>query len=275
MQRERILITVKTYPVLSKKYIETVCTAGVREDGSWIRLYPIPFRLLAEEKRYSKYDWIECDVERHSNDPRPESYRPINCEQLRKVGHLGTKDNWHARRHLLLQKVKVYTSLSELTRAAKANEMSLAVFKPTHVLNFRVEAHEERDWDAAKLAAINDKLAQPDLFENNEWRETFTSVNKLPYAFSYRVKDSEGHVSTMRVLDWELGALYWNCLNNSGGDEKAALAKVRQKYQDAFAGTDLHFFLGTTLRFHAVAPNPWTIVGVFPVPHEHQTELNL
>jgi hypothetical protein len=79
----------------------------------------------------------------------------------------------------------------------------------------------------------------------------------------------------MRVLDWELGALYWNCLDTSGGDEKAALVKVREKYCDAFSGTDLHFFLGTTLRFHAVAPNPWTIIGVFPIPHEHQTELTL
>ena len=42
--RERLLVTVKTYPTLSTKYGETVCTAGVREDGSWVRLYPVPFR---------------------------------------------------------------------------------------------------------------------------------------------------------------------------------------------------------------------------------------
>jgi hypothetical protein len=36
MARERILITVKTYPTLSRKYGETVCTACVREDGSWV-----------------------------------------------------------------------------------------------------------------------------------------------------------------------------------------------------------------------------------------------
>jgi len=34
MARERILITVKTYPTLSRKHGETVCTAGIREDGS-------------------------------------------------------------------------------------------------------------------------------------------------------------------------------------------------------------------------------------------------
>jgi hypothetical protein len=46
--REKILITVKTYPVISKKYQETVCTAGLREDGSWVRLYPVPFRTMAD-----------------------------------------------------------------------------------------------------------------------------------------------------------------------------------------------------------------------------------
>lgn len=41
VREERILVTVKTYPTLSQKYGETVCTAGVREDGSWVRLYSV------------------------------------------------------------------------------------------------------------------------------------------------------------------------------------------------------------------------------------------
>ena len=44
VKQERILVTVKTYPTLSRKYGETVCTAGVREDGTWVRMYPVPFR---------------------------------------------------------------------------------------------------------------------------------------------------------------------------------------------------------------------------------------
>ena len=31
MEKQRILVTVKTYPTLSRKYGETVCTAGIRE----------------------------------------------------------------------------------------------------------------------------------------------------------------------------------------------------------------------------------------------------
>ena len=44
MALTKVLITVKTYPTLSAKYDELVCTAGFKEDGTWIRLYPVPFR---------------------------------------------------------------------------------------------------------------------------------------------------------------------------------------------------------------------------------------
>lgn len=42
MAKTKVLICVKTYPTLSEKYDELVCTAGVKEDGSWIRIYPVP-----------------------------------------------------------------------------------------------------------------------------------------------------------------------------------------------------------------------------------------
>src|SRR5450432_1349519 len=78
MAKERILITVKTYPTLSRKYGETVCTAGIREDGSWVRIYPVPFRRLEEEEQYKKFDWIECQLARNSTDVRPETFRPVD-----------------------------------------------------------------------------------------------------------------------------------------------------------------------------------------------------
>jgi len=43
-----------------------------------------------------------------------------------------------------------------------------------------------------------------------------------------------------------------------------AIEKVRHKYMGDFAQTkDLYLFLGTTKRFHNVAPNPFVIVGTF------------
>src|SRR5436190_1884904 len=51
---EKILIWGKTYPELSKKYIETVCTAGVLESGKPVRLYPITYRYLNDGQSFEQ-----------------------------------------------------------------------------------------------------------------------------------------------------------------------------------------------------------------------------
>lgn len=272
MERQRILITVKTYPTLSRKYGETVCTAGLREDGSWVRMYPVPFRRLDEAEQYRKFDWVECRLRRNVVDPRPETFRPVDPADLRPVDHLGTSLRWRERRRIVLQTATVYDRLDTLIAAAKDNVASLAVFRPARVIDFSWEV-EDRDWNPARVREMRERTKQLELFSDNTWRETFNLIPKMPYSFSYRFEDVTGKRSEMQVLDWEAGALYWNCLASTDGDEAAALVKVRQKYLDAFLPTDLHFFLGTTQQFHFIAPNPWVIVGVFPIPHENQPEL--
>lgn len=272
MPRERILITVKTYPTLSRKYGETVCTAGVRADGSWVRIYPVPFRRLDEAEQYRKYDWLECELVRGQKDPRPETHHPADMKQLVPVGHMDTADNWRERRRLLLERAAVHTRLQTIIDGAKANRLSLAVFRPTRVRDFIWEP-EDREWNPAKLAEMRNQAKQGEMFAEEAWRETFEVIPKLPYSFSYQFEDDTGKASELQVLDWEAGALFWKCLRSSHGDEQAALAKVRQKYLDEFTGKDLHFFLGTTQEFHFRAPNPWVIVGVFPIPTENQRTL--
>ena len=271
-KRERILVTVKTYPTLSTKYGETVCTADVREDGSWIRLYPVPFRRLKENEQYRKYDWLECDVIRHTSDPRPESFRPIDTSELEPVGHISTSDRWRERRRILLRSALVYDRLDTVIQAAKANTMSLCVFKPTELLGLLHEA-EDREWDHLKLERIRQMHAQLNLFDDSSWRQTFEVIPKLPYSFSYRFRDATGRISTLQVLDWEIGALYWNCLSMADGDEDMACDMVRQKYLYGFRNTELHFFLGTTQQWQRVAPNPWVIVGVLPIPNDDRFPL--
>ena len=271
-RRERLLVTVKTYPTLSTKYGETVCTAGVREDGSWVRLYPVPFRRLNEGEQYRKYDWLECSLVRHKSDPRPESFRPIDHSELQPVGHLDTADKWRERKRILLDSAHVYDRLDEVIAPAKTNEISLCVFKPTTVTRL-VSEEEDRNWDEAKLRRTRAIHGQLELFEDNDWRKTFEVIPKLPYNFSYRFVDSVGKTSELQILDWEIGALYWHCLHSADGDEAEALAKVRQKYLNQLLTADLHFFMGTTQQWHSVAPNPWVIVGVFPAPHDHRLRL--
>ena len=60
--KQRVLITVRTYPTPSAKSVEASCTAGVTADGQWIRLFPISYRLMAEERQFKKWQWIEVET---------------------------------------------------------------------------------------------------------------------------------------------------------------------------------------------------------------------
>lgn len=273
MPKERVLITVKTYPTLSRKYGETVCTAGVREDGSWLRIYPVPFRRLDENEQYRKFDWIETEFIRNRSDPRPETCHPADIQKMLPVGHMGTEYNWRDRRQLLLKKAKVYDGLEPLMAGAKENRLSLAVFKPAKIRGFIWE-DDEREWNESKVAQMREQTKQTQMFAEDTWRQTFKLIPKLPYAFSYQIEDTAGKKSTMQILDWECGQLYWNCLKRHN-DESVALEKVKAKYLDEFGKRDLHFFLGTTQQFHGFAPNPWVIIGVFAPPHEYQLNLEI
>ena len=159
-----------------------------------------------------------------------------------------------------------------MIKAAHANELSLAVFKPTKILDFIWE-QDEREWDQSKVDKMRSNADQTELFAGDSWRQTFSLMPKLPFKFSYRFADVDGKESEMQILDWEAGQLFWNCLKAADGNERVALAKVREKYMDQFLKTDLHFFLGTTKEFHSWATNPFLIIGVFPIPHERQFDL--
>ena len=141
-----------------------------------------PFRRLSQEEQYRKFDWIECKLSRHSSDPRPESFRPINESDLQSVGHIDTSNNWSERRRVILQNAPVYDKLDDLIRGAKNNHVSLATFKPTRLLDF-VHEDEEREWNPKRLQQMQQHYAQFDLFSDNEWRRTFKIIPKLPYSF--------------------------------------------------------------------------------------------
>lgn len=260
MPLTKILITVKTYPAISTKYDELVCTAGFREDGSWVRIYPIQFRQRPYHEQYSKYEWIELDLVKNTSDPRPESYRPVSHNHtINVLGKIPADGNaWIERRKIVLG--KVYSNLRQLIGESKNRVLctSLAVFKPTKIIDF-IWKEVEREWPKNKLAHFQ----QLNLFQTSVSNK-LEVVRKLPYKFSFVFEDDQGVRSTMMIEDWETGELFWNCLRGSEGDEAKACADVRKKYFDNFARTkDLHFFLGTTLVNHFVARNPFIIIGTF------------
>lgn len=256
-----VLITVKTYPQLSNTYGEVVCTAGFCQK-KWIRLYPIPFRAMPLDKQYRKYHWITLDLMRNYKDFRIESYRPIKEVETISIGSkIGTDKSWAERKNYAL--AEVFTSLSELINLAHQDKRSLGTLKPKEIIDFKIE-EQEREWGKEQ----RDKLRQYNMFDLDEHGDGKLRkvVDKLPYKYSYVfLSEGDDKPRTLMIEDWEVGALYRNCLRDCGGNEAEANRKVRAKYLDDFSQKDLYFFMGTT-QLHHYSGSPFIIVGVFWPP---------
>jgi len=103
MQKQRLLITVMTYPHPSTKYDELICTAGITENLEWVRLYPVNYRYRPVEQQFRKYQWIDVNLEPGgaSNDNRKESRKP-DLSSISLVGkRLGTDNDWRERRAII------------------------------------------------------------------------------------------------------------------------------------------------------------------------------
>jgi hypothetical protein len=274
MPKTKVLITVTTYPLPSRSYDELVCTAGILENGEWIRIYPIPLSFLFDLKGSGKvnnvkYTWIELELDKRKDDFRPESYSPkyYDFRDLTVHKRIGTESNWQLRKEICLQ--KVYTNLSELIESSKApSNTSLATFKPKVILGLEVE-EDEREWkDEWK-----EIRKQGDLFTGETNPEIL--IPKLPFKFYYRFIDDAGRSSRLMIEDWEIGALFWNCLNAANGNEIIALNKVKDQYESNFIkNKEVYLFLGTTKEWHMRrSKNPFVIIGVFYPKKDKQGKL--
>lgn len=284
MPRLKILLTVTTYPLPSRSYDELVCTAGVLEDGTWIRIYPIPLSFLLDLKHSGKvnnvkYTWIELDLNKRTDDFRPESHSPKHYDFRDIVIHeprLDTAGNWLKRKEYCLK--KVYTNFDKLIADSKApTNVSLATFKTTAITGFEWE-EDEREWKDEWVEIRK----QTDLFSQGTV-DPQKMILKVPYRFYYKFIDETGKQRRLMIEDWEIGQLYWNCLRDAGesgaADKKAAeviaLRKVKEKYFDDFSkNKDIYLFVGTTREWHMRrALNPFVIVGVFYPKKEVQGRL--
>ena len=281
--KEKVLVTVMTYPALSNKHFETVCTAGFREDGSWIRIFPIPYRLLLgrdESKRYHKWQWIEVDLEQNLvHDKRRESYHIRDINSLKLLLPLDKKrPNWDLRLNWIFKNKKIYKSMSELLEDTKRDNTSLAVLKPLQITDV-VYKKEDMSKFEEKLRCNENKykaeLLQMKLFEDeNEMSETFRFAEKVPYKFSYVFTTEDGKQRTLMIEDWETGMLYRKVFQQYM-DEKIACQKVKEKYMK-MAKEDIYLFLGTSFEWHMKnAPDPYMIIGVFAPPKKDAIQTQL
>jgi hypothetical protein len=258
-----VLITVKTYPIPSSKYDELVCTAGVTRTGDFIRLYPINFRDLPYSQQYKKYQWLEVNATKHTGrDSRKESYRP-ECDSICTIGEpLTSKDNWAERLRYALAKSS--QSMEELFGRQKEDKTSLGIFRPKEIFDL-VITPDDTDWKRGFKVA----LMQQRLWENR--KASKEPPLKVPFRFHYSFSCDDPRCKgnhKMMIEDWEVGALYWRCVDKGATPNEAA-QMVKRKFLDEICSpaNNTYFYVGTVLAY----PKSWVVVGaLYPkIIHQH------
>lgn len=255
----RILILCKTYPSPSAKHVETSCVAGLAEDGKLIRLFPVPFRLVRDDQQFKKWQWITARIEKAKGDHRPESHKifvdTIDCSEE----PISTRAGW-ADRRAALKGVQIFNDFSALEIDRQRNGTTIAILKPDAIVSLDITP-ERPDWTVKERRKLEANERQIGLFDEVDERD-LVLLRKIPFSFHYRYSCKMGGVVKEyrhKIADWEVGALYWNCVSRHGVDWEIPF---RRKLEEALPAADLHFLMGTIHRF----PDQWLIISLIYPP---------
>lgn len=236
--KERILTTLRTYPVISQKHIETVCTGGINDNGEWRRLYPVPLRYLEDKKQYKTFDILEVQLE-PGKDTRPESRFPV-IASMRVTSSL---KGWAERRRWV--EPTAFNSLHEMEAAGR----SLAPVRVKKVLEF-IANPVSADWTPAQ----SENLRQGNLFIERK------PLQKIPFDFRFHWIDGAGKEYNSHAIAWEFGET-WRKYKMSYPDP---VAVMRDKWMNDLCSPkrDLLFFMGNDNRFR----DQFYLCGIFGPP---------
>ena len=271
---EHILILCKTYPSPSSKHVETSCVAGIDESGKLIRIYPMPFRLVSDEQQFKKWQWIEARIEKATNDHRPESHKiyidTIKCDESPlPSGEAG----WRVRRQWL-NKIVRFTDFDAIEQYRVTNFATLALLVPNRILGLDIKPASSPEWTEDEKEKLLLLQSQGDLFNADEEGKRLRLLKKIPFDFHYRYEcevDGQNKAYRHKLVDWEVGALYWNVRSKHGESWEEPF---RQKLEQQLPASDLMFLMGTIHRF----PDQWLIVSlIYPprLPPEVANQLSL
>lgn len=247
MSKERILITVRTYPTFSKTYMETVCTGGINDRGEWRRLYPVALRYEDPSRQYHTFDIVEV-VLRDGTDGRPETRKP-DMATLKIIGHAKP---WRDRCDWIDPTIS--PSLAAMTAANR----SLAPVAVREVVEF-----------IAKPAASDWSDQQKEQLKQSLMFGTRLDLEKVPFDFRLRWRDQDGAEHNSLVLAWEMYQT-WREYRKLYPDP---VGKMRDTFMSDHFGPArrLSLFMGNHHRFR----DTWMVCGWFHPPKKETSSGSL
>jgi hypothetical protein len=241
-------MTIKAYPNPVHDLGEAVCTAGVDRAGAWVRVYPVLFRDLPYDKRFSKYQWIRARFKK-SSDPRPESYE-VDHDSIVCMETVDTqRGKWTTRKALIAP--HVVESVEALQLMAMDNIQTMGYVRPLGVPELLI-ADRGGEWSTEKAGM----LAQTPLFSRPK-----QPLERIPFRFAYRYA-CEGTACKkshdMQVLDWEMHESYRSWRQRYG--DPGWREKFIEKYGPPFfEKNEVLFNLGNLAKY----PQSLCITGLF------------
>lgn len=247
-----VLIAIKAPPNPSIKYQEANCCAGIDlNSGEWVRLYPIPFRLLQYDKQFPKYSVISVNCSKPIRDKRVESFN-VDRDSIKIIRHLDTENKWAERKKIVLPTLS--SSFCKILEDVK-NYKSLGIFKPTNI-----------KFEVKKSAQVNEQKHKAAYEQYHLFDKKLDPIEQIPYSFHYSFEcansaNCPGH--KLMIHDWELSQSYrsWQHKYNS---QELLLSKIQEKWLDDLCGSkkDTHFYVGNIWR----RPKRFMVLGVFYPP---------
>lgn len=258
--RDRVLILCKTYPSPSGKYAETSCVAGINAKGQFIRLFPVPFRLVRDDQQFKKWQWVSIQYQKARRDHRLES-NSINIDAIVcDKAVISTENHWADRREALKDALR-FTDFDQMEAHRKTHGNTLALLKPKKLLSLEIVSAKDKEWTPKELEKLLGHQQQAGLFDTQD-KKDIALLKKLPYDFYYTYAcevDGEEKIYKHKIADWEAGALFWNCQKLYQDNWETPF---RQKLEMEFSQKDITFLMGTIHRF----PDQWLIISLIYPP---------
>src|SRR5271157_507692 len=243
-----LMVNCKTYPAVSSKYVETVCTGGVTAEGDFVRLYPVPFRFLDADEQYDRWDVIRVRAHRDTKDQRPESWHLVPGSTIERIGSVSTdKRRWEWMRKTVHASAEAMGSKGLTNGCVEITPLEL-YWKP-----------DPKEWTPSQLKIIQ----QGDLFASKEQMQSLADRVPYQYRLKYREK-STGREDDGKVLAWSYYQGFRRVRSQTGDDE-SALETVAQRVRNSIFSQDRTVFaiLGTHIRF-----GHWMISSLYHLPSE-------
>jgi hypothetical protein len=224
-REEKVLIIGRASPEPSKKYIETVCTGAVTEQGQILRLYPIPLRYLGPQNKYKLWTWAKLDIKKNESDKRKESYkvREDSIQILKQITN-------RAEQFSLLKKA-MFADKESLIALYHADWTSVGVVEIEYI-DFYPKIRT-KSW-----VTVKPYLRQELLFESRK------PLEQLPFEMHLKFKcrnnpACRGHDCS--VIGWQYVQAFRKFAINYGSPE-AGFDRVKQKIEANFGNKSMNAY---------------------------------